>query len=99
MSMTISPSTVVVVASNLVACELGEDVAILNVATGVYYGLDAVGARVWKLLKGPSTVGDIRDAIVCAYDVDAERCERDLIVLVEKLHAEGLVELRAGHDS
>lgn len=97
--MTILPSTIVVAAKNQVACELGDEAAILNVTTGVYYGLDPVGATIWKMLGEPTTVADIRDALLRTYDVDAGRCERDLVALLEKLDVEGLVELRAGHDS
>jgi hypothetical protein len=99
LSITILPSTIVVAAKNQVACELGDEAAILNLTTGVYYGLDPVGARIWKMLGGPTTVADIRDALLRTYDVEAEQCERDLAAILEKLAAEGLVELRAGHDS
>jgi hypothetical protein len=97
--MTISPSTVVVAASNHVACELGDEVAILNLTTGAYHGLDAASASVWKMLDRPITVADIRDGLLRAYDVGAERCEQDLIALLERLHAEGLVEIPAEGDS
>jgi hypothetical protein len=96
--MAISFSTLVVAASGQVACNLGEDVAILNLATGTYYRLDEVGAAIWRRLVEPVTVADLRDALLDMYDVDAGRCERDLVALLEKLRAEGLVELRAGDD-
>ena len=86
-------------AERQVSCPLRDEAAILNLTTGVYYGLDPVGARIWKMLGGPTTVADIRDALLRTYDVDAEQCERDLAAILEKLEAEGLVELRAGHDS
>jgi hypothetical protein len=92
--MPISPSTVVVIAKDVVACELGDEAAMLNLASGVYYGLDPVGARIWKYLESPVSVGEIRDRLLEAYDVEPERCEADLVALIEKLAAEGLVEVR-----
>ena len=35
----------------------------------------------------------VRDAIVREYDVEADRCERDLLDLLQKLATEGLVQL------
>ena len=38
------------VAGEVVATDLGDEAAILNLKDGVYYGLDPVGARVWSLI-------------------------------------------------
>jgi hypothetical protein len=43
--------SVVVAASEQISCPLGEESAILNLKNSVYYGLDPVGAHVWKLLR------------------------------------------------
>jgi hypothetical protein len=74
-----------------VSCDLAGEAAILNLKNSVYYGLDTVGARVWTLVQEPITVGAVRDAMVREYDVEPERCERDLIDLLQKLAAEGLI--------
>ena len=65
----------------------------LNLTNGVYYGLGPVGARIWNLIKEPQTVNAIRDAILQAYDVEPERCERDLLALLQHMAAEGLIEV------
>ena len=75
-----------------VSCELGEEAAILNMKNSVYYGLDPVGARIWRLLQQPTTMSAIRDVIVQEYDVTPQQAENDLRVLLEKLLGEGLVE-------
>lgn len=93
--MVISSSTVVVAASGQVACALGEEVAILNLATGAYFTLDEVGAAIWNLLTEPVTVAGLRDTLLGVYDVDAAQCERDVVGLLEKLVVEGLVEARS----
>jgi hypothetical protein len=64
-------------------------------SSGVYYGLDPVGARIWKLLEQPKSVEDLRTAIVDEYDVESAKCESDLLSLLEKLRAEGLIEIQS----
>jgi hypothetical protein len=91
--MAISSSTVVAAAGGQVACSLGDEVAVLNLATGAYYTLDEVGAAIWARLAGPISVSALRDALLGIYDVDAGQCERDLVALLEQLHAAGLVEI------
>src|SRR5271169_970724 len=96
MSMTISESSVVVVARDQVSCDLAGEAAILNVKSGVYYGLDPVGARIWNLMQEPRAVVEIQKAITDEYDVEPERCARDLASLLQKLLAEGLIEVKNG---
>lgn len=94
MDANLSASTIVVAASGQVSCPLGEEAAVLNIKSSMYYGLDPVGARVWTLIQQPRSVGDLRDAIVSEYEVEAERCEKDLLELLEKMRGEGLIEVR-----
>jgi len=94
MSPTIGGRSVIVAVKDQVSCNLAGEAAILNIKSGVYYGLDPVGARIWSLVQDPRTVEDVRSAIIDEYDVEPERCERDLMGLLEKLLAEGLIEVK-----
>ena len=94
MSPTISDRTVVVAAKEQVSCDLAGEAAILNIKSGVYYGLDPVGARIWNLMQEPRAVSDIQNTITGEYDVEPERCANDLLGLLEKLLAEGLIEVK-----
>ena len=91
----VSGSSTVVAAKDQVSSDLGGEVAILDLKAGMYYGLDAVGARIWSLIEEPRTVNEIRDILLKEYDVEPERCERDLLALLRRLADEGLVEVRS----
>jgi Coenzyme PQQ synthesis protein D (PqqD) len=95
MDESLRTSSIVVVAKEQVSCPLGEEAAVLNLKNSVYYGLDSVGARVWTLLQQPRSVGELRDAILSEYEVEARRCEKDLLALLESMRSEGLIEVRA----
>ncbi len=95
MPETISLETIVVASKENVSCALGEDAAILDMRSGLYYGLDPVGAHVWKLLARPRSVRDLRAAIMEEYEVGSEKCESDLVTLLERLRMEGLIEIRS----
>lgn len=90
----LSASSIVVATSGQVSCPLGEEAAILNIKSSKYYGLDSVGARVWTLIQQPRSVGELRDTIVKEYDVEADRCEQDLLEFLGKMRSEGLIEVR-----
>ena len=84
----------VVAAKEQISSDLGQEVVILNLRTGVYHGLNAVGARIWNLLQEPMIVNDIKDMLVYEYDVEPDCCESDLLGLLQKLADEGLIEVR-----
>ncbi len=94
MKRTLSAGSSVVTAKDQVSSDLGGEVAILNLEAGTYYGLDAVGARIWSLIQEPRTVEEIRDVLVSEYEVEPDRCEGDLIALLQRLADEGIVEVR-----
>ena len=96
MTPTISDRSIVVAAKDQVSCDLAGEAAILNMKNGVYYGLDPVGARIWNMMQEPRAVAEIQNTITGEYNVEPERCERDLFGLLEKLLAEGLIEVRDG---
>jgi hypothetical protein len=95
MDGSLRTSSIVVVAKEQVSCPLGEESAILNLKNSVYYGLDSVGARVWTLLQQPRSVSELRDTLLSEYDVEARRCEQDLLALLEIMRSEGLIEVRS----
>ena len=85
------PSATFCAVKEQVTCELSDEAVILHLNDGTYYGLDPVGASIWKLLQTPKTIQEIRDAIMEEYDVDADRCETDLRVLLKELAEKKLV--------
>jgi hypothetical protein len=94
MDAPISLYTIVVVAPEQVSCPLGEEAAILNLKNSVYYGMNPAGARVWDLLKQPKSVTELRDVLLEEYEVDQERCEKDLLTLLGTMREEGLIVVR-----
>lgn len=86
----------VVAVSHQVSSDLGDEVVILDLKAGAYVGLEEVGARVWHLLSEATTVGEIENTLMEEYDVDPERCARDLDTLLQGLIDKGLVEIVDG---
>lgn len=90
----LSITSTIVAANNQISSDLGGEVAILNLKNGVYYGLNEVGARIWELIQKPRALNEIRDIILDEYVVEVERCERDMLELLTKMAAEGLIEVK-----
>lgn len=79
------------VAAQVMAREVGNETVILDLASGTYYGLDPVGARIWQLLADGNTLGQACDTMLLEFDATREVIERDLLVLVESLRERNMV--------
>lgn len=90
-----SVRSIVCISNDAISSRLADEVVILNLRSGVYHGLEAVGSRVWELIEKPAEVSAVRDALLDEYDVEPQRCEQDLLALLEELKANGLLEVRA----
>lgn len=93
---TVSRDAQVVAARHHVASPMGDEVAILNLGTGMYHGLEGVGARVWELLSDACRVGDLEQTLLREYDVDPDVLRRDLDRLLHGLLERGLIEVIEG---
>jgi N-acetylglucosaminyldiphosphoundecaprenol N-acetyl-beta-D-mannosaminyltransferase len=91
----VSNDSEVVATPDQVSCDLAGETVILSVKDSTYYGLDPVGSFVWNLLQERRRVSDIRGEMLRNFDVEPERCERDLLALLEKMADHGLIEVRA----
>lgn len=85
---TVSPS------DDAVFRELEGESVLLNLETGMYYGLDAVGTRAWQLASSAGSLRAVRDALVEEYDAEPAVIERDLLALAESLVGKGLWTLK-----
>jgi hypothetical protein len=93
MARSVSLESTVVAAADQVFCDLAGEAIILSLKSGTYYGLDAVGARIWQLLQTPRVVARIRDQVLEEFDVEPSRCEQELLALLEQLVRHSLVEV------
>ncbi len=79
------------VADHVLYRDLGEDLVLLDLRSGIYFSLDPIGARIWHLLRRPQPLAAVLEALVGEYDVETARCARDLVRLVTELRDRGLV--------
>ncbi len=92
--MKLSPNTTIEVAKDVVSCDLVDEAAILNLKTGIYYGLDPIGARIWNLIQKPRQLNEILETLLNEYEVEKNRCQEDLIELLEQLAEKELVTIK-----
>lgn len=83
-------------ATSRVLCkDLGDEAILLDLETETYFGLNAAGSRLWKLLTTAPTIRDALEVMLEEYDVAPDELERDMGALIDELVSRGL--LRTGN--
>lgn len=79
------------ISANVVAREVGGETMLLDLVSGTYFGLDAVGSRVWQALEDGGSLTEACDRVAQDYDVNRDHLESDVLALVGRLLEQGLV--------
>lgn len=95
MSFEFNEKTIITANTQQVTGDLPDgDVVILSLNDGMYYGLNEVGARIWKLIQQPLSVRQVNEALLAEYDVGPEECYQEVARLLQELHLRGLLHVK-----
>jgi hypothetical protein len=90
----ISFSERAIVPSNVLIRFLDGESVLLNLETERYFGLDAVGTRMWQLATSAPSLDAALTQLVDEYDASPEALRRDLSGLLEHLVENGLIAIQ-----
>ena len=91
--LPLTPDAIVVAAEHQVSCNVDDESALLNLATGVYYGLNPMGSYIWKLVQQPISYGTLRDRLLGEFGAEHQTVEQDLRQFLDEMVTAGLIQL------
>ncbi len=68
-----------------VAAEADDELVMLAPEQEAYFGLNAMGRRIWELLETSQTPGALRDFLVTEFNVAPDDCLADVLSFVNQL--------------
>lgn len=92
MSSCIQADTVLSRRSEVVAADLDDELVMMSVEQGNYYGLDSIGKDIWGLLTKPKSFQDLCRGLMERYSVDEVVCEKDVKEFLKRMIDEGLMD-------
>jgi coenzyme PQQ synthesis protein D (PqqD) len=81
----VSLQTTVRASDDVVVRELDGEAVLLNLESGMYFGLDPVGTRVWQLIDQHHRLSAVVKSMCEEFDAPPETIERDVLRLVSEL--------------
>lgn len=70
---------------------VGDETVLLDLESGVYFGLDGVGQRIWESIAEGLTLGEAVAVLVSEYEVGEDQAQADVIEFARDLVARGLL--------
>ena len=83
---------------NMVARKIAGEIVLVPIRQdacdlGYIFTMNTVGARIWELLDGETTVAQVKDTIVTEYEVTLEQAEADILEFLAELEQIGAVSI------
>jgi hypothetical protein len=89
--VTGSLDTLVRVPKDVVFRELDGEAVILNLESGMYFGLDPIGTRIWRLVEENGSLRAVWEAMQREFEAPGDTLRSDLLTFINELSAKGLV--------
>jgi hypothetical protein len=87
-------NTVVVVSPHQISAQLNDEVIVLNLKSGGYFGLSDVAAFIWSLIQQPTACSDIVSAIFAEFEMEQIQIETDVMRFVCKMKELELIDVQ-----
>jgi len=79
--------------SEHVETEVGGQVLMMSLEQGKYFALDQTARRIWQLVAEPVPLWQVVETLLGEYEVEAERCEAEVLGFAGRLLSNGLIVL------
>ena len=70
---------------------VGDETVLLDIASGVYFGLDGVGKRIWESVAEGQNLAQTIAVITREFEVDEAQAQADVIEFTNDLVERGLL--------
>ena len=89
----IASETVIHRSDALLSNNLGDDIVMMDIEQGSYYGLENVAARIWELTEEPVSFGSLCERLTGEYDISPEQCRQEVNTFLDDLLKRNIVEI------
>jgi hypothetical protein len=81
----------VCVPNDVIFRELNGEAVILDLQKGTYFGLNAVGMRIWQLCEQHGSLREVWEAMQHEFDAPGDALQSDLLAFVNELSSKNLL--------
>lgn len=77
----------------IVQSKIGEEVVMLDMDSGFYFGLNSVASVIWGMMATEISFEDLIEKLMTVFDVDRSICESDTRELLDQMLEKNIIRL------
>ena len=78
----------------VIAAEADQELIMVSIPTGHYYGVSDVAREIWDAIEQPKKISDLVNDLTASYRIDRLSCEEQTLSFLEALLDEGLLQVK-----
>jgi hypothetical protein len=86
-----NPDTIFSIPPQVMSRLVDDETVLLDLESGMYFGLDGVGKRIWDSVTEGHSIGQITEIITAEFEVDEARAQADVVAFTSDLVERGLL--------
>lgn len=75
----------------IIQSKIADEVVMLDVESGFYFGLNSVGSIIWNHLEKPITFDELIASLIGQFDIDKETCQKDTMEFIVQLLEKNII--------
>ena len=87
----LTPDSKLAIPPHVVSRAIDDESVLLNLESGLYFGVDQIGQMIWRLVGEGLALSEIIDAIVTEYLVETDQAKNDVFEFAKALIEKGLL--------
>ncbi len=77
----------------IIQSKIGEEVVMLDVESGFYFGLNSVASIIWSLLEKEIAFDELISQLMSQFEVERALCEQDTQELLDQLLEKNIIRI------
>jgi hypothetical protein len=77
----------------VIQSRVGDEVVMLDVESGYYFGLNSVASVIWDMMKEKIELNTLVENLMKEFDVDKATCELDTLELLEEMEGKKIIRI------
>ena len=82
---SINLQTVIARNPDIIHSVMDDEIVMMGVEQGSFFGIDRIGSHIWNLLETPMKVEDLLAKLVLEYEVEYDQCKEDTLLFLNEM--------------
>lgn len=81
----------VIRSEDFITSTVDNDLVMMSLEKGTYYGLDSIGSHVWEQIAEPITIHDLCQKLTDQFEVEVNQCQADVLAFLSEMQKENMI--------